>query len=103
MSTQLTITRRGFLLGATTLAAVCVSASRSPLGIAASPANAQPATDPNRSPFSAAALAERTIEGRAVEAINWGMSAVNFDLMLQAMIRDTKGAPNQIVFWSRLL
>jgi hypothetical protein len=31
-------------------------------------------------------LAERTVYRRAVEAINWGMPAVNFDLMLQAMI-----------------
>ena len=30
-------------------------------------------------------LAQRTIERRAVEAVNWGMSAVNYDLMLQEM------------------
>ncbi len=45
----------------------------------------------------------RTVERRAVEAVIWGMPAVNYDLMLQAMIRDAKGAPNQIVYWSRLL
>jgi hypothetical protein len=94
--------RRNMVLAGTAVAAACVSASGCCSGIAASPASAQPATDSNRPPFSADALAERTIEGRAVEAINWGMSAVNFDLMLQAMIRDTKGAANQIVFWSRL-
>jgi hypothetical protein len=30
------------------------------------------------------------------------MPAVNFDLMLQAMIGSAKGKPNQIVYWSRL-
>ena len=44
---------------------------------------------------------ERAIHRRAVEAINWGMPAVNLDLMLQAGI--AAGArPNQIVYWSRL-
>src|SRR3954452_22918145 len=51
---------------------------------------------------SAEDLARRTIERRAVEAVNWGMPAVNYDLMLQAMIHEAKGAPNQIVYWSRL-
>ena len=39
---------------------------------------------------------------RAIEAVNWGMPAVNFDLMLQAMIGAAEGRPNQIVYWSRL-
>jgi hypothetical protein len=54
-------------------------------------------------PFSSAQLAEQTIHRRAVEAVIWGMPAVNYDLMLQAMIRDAKGAENQIVWWPRLL
>ena len=52
--------------------------------------------------FSLEELGRRAIERRAVEAINWGMPAVNFDLMLQAMISSAKGKPNQIVYWSRL-
>jgi hypothetical protein len=52
--------------------------------------------------FSAEDLARRAIERRAVEAVIWGMPAVNFDLMLQAMIASAKGKPNQIVYWSRL-
>jgi len=52
--------------------------------------------------FSAADLTRRTIERRAVEAVIWGMPAVNLDLMLQAMIGSAKGKPNQIVYWSRL-
>jgi hypothetical protein len=52
--------------------------------------------------FSSGDLARRTIERRAVEAVIWGMPAVNYDLMLQEMINKAKGKPNQIVFWSRL-
>jgi len=52
--------------------------------------------------FSADELARRTIERRAVEAVIWGMPAVNYDLMYQAMVRETKGGFNQIVYWSRL-
>jgi hypothetical protein len=47
-------------------------------------------------------LAERTVHRRAVEAVIWGMPIVNYDLMYQAMVGETKGAFNQIVYWSRL-
>src|ERR1700751_3113025 len=47
-------------------------------------------------------LARRTVERRAVEAVIWGMPAVNLDLMFQAIIVSAKGKPNQIVYWSRL-
>jgi hypothetical protein len=53
------------------------------------------------SAFSQTQLAERTIHRRAIEAMNWGMSAVNFDLMYQAFIRDAHGGDNQVVYWSR--
>ena len=63
-------------------------------------------TTPTRAPanttFSTADLATRTIHRRAVEALIWGIPAVNFDLMHQAQVRDAKGAINQIVYWSRL-
>ena len=52
--------------------------------------------------YSVEDLARRAIERRAVEAVIWGMPAVNLDLMLQAMIGSAKGKPNQIVYWSRL-
>jgi hypothetical protein len=61
-------------------------------GLAQEKPKADPASDPS----------ERAIHRRAIEAINWGMPAVNFDLMLQAMIGSAKGKPNQIVYWSRL-
>jgi hypothetical protein len=54
-------------------------------------------------PMSAQDLNDRTIHRRAVEAVNWGMSAVNTDLMLQEMINKTSGKVNQVVYWSRPL
>jgi hypothetical protein len=56
------------------------------------------------SAFTPAQLAERTLHRRAVEAVIWGMPAVNYDLMVQAMIRDAKAGAgtNKIVYWSRL-
>ena len=51
--------------------------------------------------FSGSDLAERTVERRAVETVNWGIPAVNFDRMRQAMVR-AGGAFNHIVYWSRL-
>jgi len=46
-------------------------------------------------------LASRTIARRAVEAVIWGMPAVNYELMYQAALR-IKATFNQIVYWSRL-
>src|SRR6516165_4614868 len=47
-------------------------------------------------------LNQRLVRSRAIESAIWGMPAVNFDLMYQAMVRETKGSYNQIVYWSRL-
>ena len=49
-------------------------------------------------------LADRTIERRAVEAVIWGIPAVNFDRMYQAMVHDARAGEgsNKVVFWSRL-
>jgi hypothetical protein len=44
---------------------------------------------------------ERLKQSRAVEAVIWGMPAVNFELLYQGMV-DSKGTWNQIVYWSRL-
>jgi hypothetical protein len=53
---------------------------------------------------SAGELEKRRVEARAVEAVIWGMPAVNYDLMFQAMIRDARAGPgsNKILYWSRL-
>jgi hypothetical protein len=52
--------------------------------------------------WSAAELADRTVERRAVEAVFWGMPAVNFELMLQAF-QKLNGTSNQVAYWSRPL
>jgi len=51
--------------------------------------------------LSAEQLAQRVIERRAFEAVVWGMPAVNFELMFQAMM-EAGGDWNEIVYWSRL-
>ena len=50
--------------------------------------------------FSSAQLAERALHRRAVEAVIWGMPAVNYERMLQAAI-DNGARPNQVVYWSK--
>ena len=47
------------------------------------------------------ALERQSIERRAIEAINWGLPAVNYDLMRHAMHRDAGGRMNQVLYWSR--
>jgi hypothetical protein len=48
-------------------------------------------------------LVRNALHRRAIEAVIWGMPAVNTDLMYQAMARAVKGRWNQVVYWSRLL
>jgi hypothetical protein len=48
-------------------------------------------------------LTRRHIERRAVEAVIWGMSAVNTDLMRQEMLTNTPGKVNQFIYWGRPL
>lgn len=47
-------------------------------------------------------LQKRTMQRRAVEAVIWGMPAVNFDLMAEAT-KKAGGDWNQVVYWSRPL
>jgi hypothetical protein len=59
----------------------------------------------NRAPaqtFTSDELARRTIERRAVEAVIWGMPAVNTELMRQEMLK-AGGKDNQVVYWGRPL
>jgi hypothetical protein len=46
-------------------------------------------------------LLARAFQRRAVEAVIWGMPAVNYDLLYKAMVK-AGGAFNQVVYWSRL-
>lgn len=48
-------------------------------------------------------LEQDLVKRRAIEAMIWGMPAVNLDLMYQAMVRETKARANQMLYWSRLL
>jgi hypothetical protein len=48
-------------------------------------------------------LDRRTVERRAVEAVIWGMPAVNYDLMLQEMLTKTTGKVNEVIYWGRPL
>ena len=73
------------VLVATILAFVCAAS--------APRAEENPATD----------LAQRMIESRAVEAVIWGMPAVNTELMRQEMLTKTAGKENQIIYWGRPL
>ncbi len=60
---------------------------------------AVPAQEPPS--FTPEQLAERALQRSAVEAVVWGMPAVNLDLMRQAAIK-AHAAQNEIVYWSRL-
>jgi hypothetical protein len=61
---------------------------------------AAPGVDPGA--LTRAQLDERALYRRAVEAVIWGMPAVNFDRILSGFAK-AGGAPNQVPFWSRLL
>jgi hypothetical protein len=53
--------------------------------------------------FSPEELESRTVHRRAVEAVIWGMSAVNTELMRQEMLTKTGGKVNQVIYWGRPL
>jgi len=50
--------------------------------------------------FTPEQLAERAIHRRAVEAVIWGMPAVNYERMLQAAV-DSGAKLNEVVYWSK--
>ena len=52
------------------------------------------------SSLSSAQFAERTVHRRAVEAVIWGMPAVNYDLMLQEALK-AGAKENQIIYWGK--
>jgi hypothetical protein len=85
----------------TALAAASLLATGAVLGWLAIPALARekkPAAT-----FTPAQLAERTLHRRAVEAVIWGMPAVNYDLMLREMLDKTTGKGGQVIYWGRPL
>src|SRR5262252_7046717 len=52
---------------------------------------------------SASDLNKRLIESRAMEAVIWGIPAVNTDLMRQEMLTKTPGKVGQVIYWGRPL
>lgn len=66
--------------------------------LASAPAHAQPSLS-----ASFPEIERQLQHHRAVEAMIWGMPAVNLDLMYQAMLRETKARDNQMLYWSRLV
>ena len=59
------------------------------------------ATPTTQAKFTPDELTERMVNRRAVEAVLWGMPAVNYDLLYKAALK-AKGDFNQVVYWSRL-
>ena len=57
----------------------------------------------NDASFKAATIQEQMVYSRAMQAVVWGMSAVNYQLMYQEMADELKGGFNQIVYWPKLL
>lgn len=50
--------------------------------------------------FTSEELQKRSIERRAIEAVIWGMPAVNYDLMLQEAFK-AGGKENEIIYWGK--
>src|SRR5262245_11999634 len=82
------------------LGVLVVSACQAPPAPAAGTAS-PPTAAARPAGATAADLERRAIERRAIEAVVWGMPAVNYELLTQEMVR-IKAQWNQIVYWSRL-
>jgi hypothetical protein len=52
---------------------------------------------------SSADVQTNLLRSRAVEAVIWGMPAVNYDLMLQEMLTKTPGKVGQVIYWGHPL
>lgn len=60
----------------------------------------KPTMSPPNANTSQSELQNRTVLSRAVQAVIWGIPAVNYDRMYQALEK-AGGGPNQLVHWSR--
>ena len=54
-------------------------------------------------PYTPAQLQRARPSPSSYRAAIWGIPAVNYDPMYQALVRDAQGGSNQVVYWSRLL
>ena len=64
-------------------------------------ARAQTQASAQAAQFTSQELASRTVYRRAVDAVIWGVPAVNLDMMRQAYFRDAKASYNDIVWWPK--
>ncbi|MDT4823484.1 hypothetical protein FQZ97_567100 [compost metagenome] len=67
---------------------------------------AEPPPSPTAAPeqtLTAESVLLRAVERRAVEAVNWGISAVNFERMLQAARQLAGATANPVIYWSQPL
>lgn len=62
-----------------------------------------PLSTSNQSIASTTNVNDSLLRSRAVEAVIWGMPAVNYDLMLQEMLTKTSGKVGQVIYWGRPL
>src|SRR5579883_1104892 len=62
-----------------------------------------PLSTSNQSAVSTTNVNDSLLHSRAVEAVIWGMPAVNYDLMLQEMLTKTSGKVGQVIYWGRPL
>src|ERR1700733_2697214 len=72
-------------------------------GCSNAPIWSQSAPTQGESSLTSAEPAQRVLHRRAVEAVIWGMPAVNYDLMLQEMLTKTPGQVGQVIYWGRPL
>ncbi len=88
------------LLGITTMAG-CNSGSKTSTEVKDS-TSVTSATIVQDSAFKPANIHEQMVYSRAIEAVNWGMPAVNSELMHQSFAQ-SQGDYNQLLYWSGMI
>ena len=99
------IARRNLISQLANAGVACLAVCVLPFSISAQDKKPAPSPSPAKTSeaVSFADLERQVLQHRALEALIWGMPAVNRDLMYQAMLRETKGRDNQLLYWSKLL
>jgi hypothetical protein len=85
----------------TTLAATTVFEAGILLGGSVSPGAGRQQQSPTGTTFTPAQLAERALHRQAVEAVIWGMPAVNYQLMYQEMVNKVGSGHNQFLSYEK--
>jgi hypothetical protein len=96
LSAFLSVLQTLILVGCSTTPTPSTPTSSTPS--ASTPSEAQ---DQAQAANSANEVQRRLLEGRAVEAVIWGMPIVSQDAQHQASLRDAGAKDNDIVFWSQ--